>query len=295
MSAQSLPVAVHRWFTDKEGWAYHSSLRDHLPALIGAVDRELKASGEGVFVKQWPHGWLIGERSLDRQCLNEDATRRAPTIIRMAHVRQEPTEREKGQVLGALRKLALPTVKGPSDALLLTFEPTPTLPVWPRQDGGSRGFWSRLFSPGAQDERPPMSGLELARQLESYWRYVLDCGTPQEIYALLAENWRGVTAGGRLVRRSDLGGPGRIRASEFPALGLGRERIDAILDRGTLVVAGEARVNDSHARCVHVYALRPDRGTWEMITATATPLLVEAVPVSPAAAPAPRREAPPAS
>jgi hypothetical protein len=286
MSAQTLPVAVHRWFADKEGWAYHTTLRDHVAPLIDAMDSELKARGEGVFSKAWPYGWLLGERVLDRQCLNEDAAKRAATIIRVTMLTQEPSEREKGLVLAALRRVPLPSVKGPSDKLVLSFEPPPTLPAWSRAEAASGGFWSRLFSSGPRRSAPPpMAPLELARRLEGYWKYHLDAGSFDELRPMLAESWRGVTAAGRIVRRADFSGPGRIPPTDFPALLPDRGKAEVILQNNVLVVAGEALLRDQRVRSVHVYALRVERETWEMIAATVTPLAVEAVAALPAAHP----------
>jgi hypothetical protein len=297
MPEQMLAVAIHRWFADREDWAYHTSLRDHLPALIDAVDRELKARGEGAFVTPWPYGWLVGERLLDRDCLNVDAAKRLPTVFRVAYLPQEPTERDKASVLAALRQLALPNRPGPGEALLVSFEAPPTLPEWPRARAASGGFLGRMFSAVGQPAEPdPMTGPELARRLEGYWRFHLEAGSAHELFPLLAEKWRGVTAAGRVVRRSDFTGMGRARPAEFPALLPGRDRVEVLLDGGLLVVTGEPLLRDQPVQCVHVYALRRELGKWEMITATVTPLALEAVavPVSSAAWP-PARPASPAA
>src|SRR5438876_1003681 len=112
-NVESWPVAVHRWYADLEGWAYHARLSEHLPALIDAIDGELKGRAGAAFSKPWPLGWLVGENVADPDCPNPNAVRRDPTIFRVVALGQQPTPAERDRLLLALRRLPLPAARGP--------------------------------------------------------------------------------------------------------------------------------------------------------------------------------------
>src|SRR5690349_9722551 len=82
-----IPVVVHRWFADGEGWAYHPNLKNTWSDMAGDVDKYLKSrSLSEEFVVPHRNGDLIGEKIADEDCLDPKAVNRRPFILRMAFV-----------------------------------------------------------------------------------------------------------------------------------------------------------------------------------------------------------------
>lgn len=273
-----VPVAVHRWFLDNEGWAYHTSLRDQMEGLIGALDRDLKATSEGEFVRQWTGGWLIGERRPDSACINVDAAKRLPTIFRVAVVTGALGEREKAALLAELRALPLPDRKGAQEGLVIHLRPPPAPPaVAPGGAPARKGFFASLFGgPPAErpQDRPPRPA---AVELEAYWAFLIQSGTRHEVESFVSTGWRGVTASGRMLARRDLGGAEAGALGEVPAIDLNSVGAEAHWCGNDLIVSGLASQGGRTVRCLHVYACHLEPNRWEMIVSTTTPVTAELV------------------
>ncbi len=82
-----VPVVIHRWFKDGEGWGYHPSLSgDAMRSLIRALGRRLEERKEGSFREEIPElrQVAVGEVVSDPEPLDPKAQGRQPVILRAA-------------------------------------------------------------------------------------------------------------------------------------------------------------------------------------------------------------------
>ncbi|MCS6850414.1 MAG: hypothetical protein NZ700_04510 [Gemmataceae bacterium] len=120
-------VAIHRWFADGEGWAYHPWFRERLDALLAAVKPELDRRSDlrmddradRVFVQEAMGGFLLGQMEHDRNCSDPKARGRAPTILRVVFLSNKPNEDEIQAIVPHLMGLSTDRV-GPDEALKIT-------------------------------------------------------------------------------------------------------------------------------------------------------------------------------
>src|SRR5262245_3931335 len=88
-----VPVAVHMWFVDGAGWAYHPNLKP--TAVLGAVNEYLQSgtSQERVYVR-FSGGILVGEKLPDENCKDPKAVNRSPFILRFGYLNQDASDQE---------------------------------------------------------------------------------------------------------------------------------------------------------------------------------------------------------
>ncbi|MFL5340984.1 MAG: hypothetical protein ACJ8F7_12625 [Gemmataceae bacterium] len=110
-------AAVHRWFEAGESWAAHPWFDDREP-LYDALRAQLQGA-DGPFVVPALGGVLVGEKVPDIDCPDPKARDRHPTILRVVFASEEPTARQRDDLLRKLRKLPLPTSPGANAGLEL--------------------------------------------------------------------------------------------------------------------------------------------------------------------------------
>lgn len=76
-------MAIHRWFSGGEGWAYHPELSGCIRELADAVKPEL-VNRTPHFEKRLGRKVLLGCQVTDQECPDPRAQGRAPTIVRIA-------------------------------------------------------------------------------------------------------------------------------------------------------------------------------------------------------------------
>jgi len=110
--SEKVPVAVHRWFADGEGWAHDPSLAaSSILELMQVFDRELKGFGEEQFAAAALDGWVIGERRCDPDTEDPLAKHRSPTVFRVAFLNDKPSDQHEALLRKRLAHV-LPTVRG---------------------------------------------------------------------------------------------------------------------------------------------------------------------------------------
>lgn len=132
-------VAIHRWFSDGEGWAYHPWFQSRLHELLAAVKPELDSRGdlrkedgvERIFDCEAMGGFLLGKQERDMKCLDPKAAERFPTILRVVHLSRKPSERDTESIMNDLASLHAERA-GPSQKLeIAVAQTTPTLKPGP--------------------------------------------------------------------------------------------------------------------------------------------------------------------
>ena len=81
-----VPVAVHRWFADGAGWAYHPEIDDRvLEEIIRTVTPILYSSeNESRGIHQSAVGLLVVEKFPQKNCDDASAVARSPHVLRVA-------------------------------------------------------------------------------------------------------------------------------------------------------------------------------------------------------------------
>ena len=81
-----VPVAVHRWFADGAGWAYHPEIDDRvLEEIIRTVTPILYSSeNESRGIHQSAVGLLVVEKFPQENCDDASAVTRSPHVLRVA-------------------------------------------------------------------------------------------------------------------------------------------------------------------------------------------------------------------
>jgi hypothetical protein len=98
------PVAVHRWFSSGEGWAYHPDLSGFVRELADTVKQELEGRTPH-FGKPWSHGYLLGCQIPDSECPDSRARGRAPAILRVVSLPREPLPEARDRLVTRLAEL----------------------------------------------------------------------------------------------------------------------------------------------------------------------------------------------
>lgn len=86
----AVPVAVHMWFADGAGWAYHPDIGDDLlEDIIRTVTPVLYSSeSESRVVRKSPAGLLVVEKLPQTNCDDTSAIARSPHALRVAVLNQ---------------------------------------------------------------------------------------------------------------------------------------------------------------------------------------------------------------
>jgi hypothetical protein len=121
-------VAIHRWFAQGEGWAYHpwydQRIAELLAALKPVLDRrkELERCG-GSQPSYIPAmgGTLFVIHERDDKCPDQAALHRYPTILRAVYLLQKPTTKhEEKSIQQQLKAVPAVDYPGPDERLLLS-------------------------------------------------------------------------------------------------------------------------------------------------------------------------------
>lgn len=109
-----VPVIVHRWFRNGDGWSYHPTLEKEFAGILMALSSILKpAAPMGEFEIPFRKGKLVGHKSEDRECLDPKAQKRNPFILKAAYLDQEQKHQiDPEAVQTELEKLTLPDTQG---------------------------------------------------------------------------------------------------------------------------------------------------------------------------------------
>ncbi len=142
-----IPVAVHMWFADGAGWAYHPDIgNDVLEEIIRTVTPVLYSSeSESKAIRKCPAGLLVIEKLPQEKCDDASAIARSPHALRVAVVshsvlgtcfpaEQADTDRFGEQMFRELGRLAYPTKRGRCESLVVWAKAAP--PVLPTPDVG---------------------------------------------------------------------------------------------------------------------------------------------------------------
>ncbi|MFW6118701.1 MAG: hypothetical protein ACOC7S_00035 [Planctomycetota bacterium] len=119
------PVAVHRWFSNGEGWAYHPSFAEHLGLLRELVQEELQSrsslrQGERrLRYEPFMGKTLMIVHEVDKECTDSKARRRRPTVLRAMLLDYQPDEAEARSLAERLLRLQ-PESPGPDGSLALS-------------------------------------------------------------------------------------------------------------------------------------------------------------------------------
>jgi hypothetical protein len=138
------PAAIHRWFARGEDWAVHPQLAERLPEIVACLDTRLKSRETGPFRVSLAGGELVGELIDDADCLDRQAIRRRPVIVRLAYVPGQLSPAEREPFLAALRQVSLPVSPGINQGLIVSAEVRPRMIACSLQPQtpppGSKGF-----------------------------------------------------------------------------------------------------------------------------------------------------------
>ena len=126
-----VPVAVHMWFADGAGWAYHPDIGDEvLEEIIRTVTPVLYSSnGQTSLACECQEGLLVVDKVPQENCEDPSAVERSPHTLRVALLSQpvrsacstevEPDEKRLcDDIFRQLNKLPSPTKRGPCESLV---------------------------------------------------------------------------------------------------------------------------------------------------------------------------------
>ncbi len=122
-----VPVAIHMWFADGAGWAFHPDIGETmLEEIVRTVTPDLYSSKSDTSVlRECGAGSLVIEKSRQEQCADPRATERSPHILRVAVLPVQAKDvladtDESGscdEISHQLKNLSAPTKRGQSDLL----------------------------------------------------------------------------------------------------------------------------------------------------------------------------------
>jgi hypothetical protein len=106
-------IAVHRWFSTGEGWAYHPWYQARFAELLDVVKTDLQQrpkegadAREQLIDRPALGGFVLGLHGIDPQCQDARARDRNPTIYRVVFLRHRPTASERARLWDQLRRVA---------------------------------------------------------------------------------------------------------------------------------------------------------------------------------------------
>ncbi len=133
-----VPVAVHMWFADGAGWAYHPAISDNvLEEVIRTVTPVLYSSeSESRVTGKCPAGLLVVEKLPQENCDDPSAIARSPHVVRVAVLNQPvwdecftPEEAENDRLCDDLfrqfGRISYPTKRGPCESLVVWAKAAP--------------------------------------------------------------------------------------------------------------------------------------------------------------------------
>ena len=133
-----VPVAVHMWFADGAGWAYHPDISDNvLEEIIRTVTPILYASeSESRVTRKCPAGLLVVEKLPQENCDDASAVERSPHVLRVAVLNQPiweacypPEQAESDRLCDDLfrqfSRLSYPTKRGRCESLVVWAKAAP--------------------------------------------------------------------------------------------------------------------------------------------------------------------------
>lgn len=141
-----VPVAVHMWFADGAGWAYHPDITDDvLEEIIRTVTPVLYSSeSESRMTRNCSAGLLVIEKLPQENCDDASATARSPHVLRVAVLKQpvldvcftleeNANERLCEDLARQFSRLSYPTKRGRCESLVVWAKtaPAPASPPTP--------------------------------------------------------------------------------------------------------------------------------------------------------------------
>lgn len=139
-------VAIHRWFADGEGWAYHPWYESRQFELLAVLQpeldhrRELEERGRHrSFTYYAMGGVLVGDQMSDPDCKDDRAVDRNPTILRALFLDDVPSPSLRRAIIEKLVQLDAQQV-GPDDNLKVTLENTASFLRTPKASQGRKPF-----------------------------------------------------------------------------------------------------------------------------------------------------------
>lgn len=133
-----IPVAVHMWFADGAGWAYHPDISDDiLEEIIRTVTPVLYSSeSKSRVTRKCPAGLLVVEKLPQENCDDASAVERSPHVLRVAVLNQpvweacyppEQAENDRlcDDLLRQFSRLSYPTKRGRCESLVVWAKAAP--------------------------------------------------------------------------------------------------------------------------------------------------------------------------
>lgn len=168
-----LPILVHRWFLNGEGWAYHPSLESSLLDLVKDAESLLKHPKDGFFQVKVGIGWLVGDTFSDVDCPNRQAAGRNPFVFRAVLIRASTlTENLANALYRRLCNVRLPVSEGENDALCIKLDDRPkredsSVTVAPPFPGVAQTDLVQQASPTPEQKEPDSRGWALLHMPKS--------------------------------------------------------------------------------------------------------------------------------
>ena len=126
-----VPVAVHMWFADGAGWAFHPDIGDEvLEEIIRTVSPVLYSTASEMGARVCKAGLLVFDKIRQDACADPSAAERCPQMLRVALLSESSwdacsTKEESDQkrlceeLCGQLNKLPSPAKRGRCESLLV--------------------------------------------------------------------------------------------------------------------------------------------------------------------------------
>ena len=120
-----ISLAIHMWFADGEGWAFHPDVKRHLPIFLKAVDRFLKSGKDKQrFVVSLNGATLIGAKFPDEACRDPKAANRSPYVLLLGYLEGPRTNAPTiDQIHQQLSRVRLPDGPGESESMVVDLTP----------------------------------------------------------------------------------------------------------------------------------------------------------------------------
>jgi hypothetical protein len=126
MSARKACVAIHMWFADGDGWAYHPKLHGKtFQNIVKGVGKHLHSVNNSESIDlDYEAGKLIGDKSPQEDVKDPKAIRRSPFVLRVAWVPREfLVTLSLETVRKRLKELELPGQRGECKELVISLDP----------------------------------------------------------------------------------------------------------------------------------------------------------------------------
>jgi hypothetical protein len=122
MAETLAPVAIHLWFADGDGWAYHPALSgDTFQWIVKEVQKHLHSSKdkESINIRSTQRQCrLVGYKMPQKDCEDPKAKNRSPFVLRVAYLANETlADVPPQEVHNRLKELHPPTKRGQNASL----------------------------------------------------------------------------------------------------------------------------------------------------------------------------------